>query len=76
MVYAKSGKDDQASESFKEVVRIYEEMPDSQREELKRNLDRKLRAKENLSEAIKFFEQQRDEFMTQKAKELIKVIEV
>lgn len=76
LVYAKSGKDDQASESFKEVVRIYEETPDSQREELKRNPDRKLRAKENLSEAIKFFEQQRDEFMTQKAKELIKVIEV
>jgi hypothetical protein len=57
------------------MVCIYEEMIDTQREDLKGNPDRKRMAKENLSEAIDFFGHNGDNFMMQIVRKLINLIE-
>lgn len=71
LAYAKSGENERASQAFEEIVQIYEEMPDAQRKELRGNPDRMLRAKENLLGTIKFFEQNKDNFVTQKVRKRI-----
>ena len=75
LVRSKSGKNEQAFQPFEEMVCIYEEMIDTQREDLMGNPDRKRMAKENLSEAIDFFEHNGDNFMMQKVRKLINLIE-
>jgi hypothetical protein len=75
LAYTKNDENKQASEAFQEVLRIYEEMSDAQREELKGNPDRELRAKENLSEAINFFDKTKDNSMRLKAEKLMDSIE-
>jgi tetratricopeptide (TPR) repeat protein len=72
---SKSGKNEQAFQPFAEMVCIYEEMIDTQREDLKGNPDRKRMAKENLSEAIDFFGHNGDNFMMQIVRKLINLIE-
>ncbi len=75
LAHAESGMDDQASKCFKDIVDIYEEMSDSQLQELRGNPDRKLRAKENLLEAVAYFEQRKNSPMAQRARELAVLIE-